>query len=129
MTTSPLNKLLSNFEKEILAKSKESIAATHKIFNQENDKHLFNITTKVTKKGVKTSLIDVIDNNVVLLSMTEKYNGKGFKFNKELKNVTYDNLFDMRLLIDFTSKDKESGLQGNLPHLVATEEGFKMVIM
>ena len=129
MTTSPLNKLLSNFEKEILANSKESIVATYKIFNQENDKHLYNITTEASKKGVKTSLIDVINNNVVSLSMTEKYNGKGFKFNKELKNVTYDNLFDMRLLIDFTSKDKESGLQGNLPHLVATEEGFKMVIM
>ena len=129
MKTSLLNELLSNFEKKELTKSKESIASTHKIFNQENDKHIFNITTKATKKGAKTSLIDVIDNNVVLLSMTEKYNGKGFKFNKELKNVTYDNLFDMRLLIDFTSKDKESGLQGNLPHLVATEEGFKMVIM
>lgn len=129
MTTSPLNKLLSNFEKEILAKSKESIAATHKIFNQENDKHLFNITTKVTKKGVKTSLIDVIDNNVVLLSMTEKNNGKGFKFSKELKNATFEDLFDMSLLIDFNSKNKESGLQGNLPLLVATEEGFKMVIM
>ena len=129
MKTSLLNELLSNFEKKELTKSKESIASTHKIFNQENDKHLFNITTKATKKGAKTSLIDVIDSNLVLLTMTEKNNGKGFKFNKDLKNATYENLFFMSLLIDFNSKCIESGLQGNLPLLVATEEGFKMVIM
>lgn len=127
-TLSPLQNAIANFEKQQLADWKKSITSNHKIFNQENDKHLFNITTKATKKGIKTSLIDV-NGDVILLSMTEKNNGKGFKFNKELKNATYENIFDMSLLIDFNSKCKESGLQGNLPLLVATEDGFKMVIL
>lgn len=86
---------------------KNRTIVTHKLFNGYNDSYM-TIIEKETNKGIICSLMGY--ENELLLSMLEKKNGKGIKFDKSIKKMDYSQIIDMQLLLNFKKLDRESGL-------------------